>query len=252
MQAQSITLKRDSLLRILSLLIRPNLGGVGAVLALAAGLSLGSAGLWSQETSPATRQNEVQAEVPNEEPGEVQNEAQKNAFTQPLKRNFISIELGQTVAEFRQQVSHSGQKDGVLPESYYYFLYDAFFSEIEEGGKQETLLEVRGNGFVDKGLFQFAVQDKQSEPKLVAITIFFDPKWNSYDQLLRKFTHDYGNPKELNPQRSIWQNEQTMLTLEQNLQYKIIDKKYLDSLRAEEQKKFDLYQYNYTEFLQKF
>ncbi len=176
---------------------------------------------------------------------------------QELKRSFIGIELGQTIDEFRSQVSNreaepTRQLDSTLPESYYYFLYDLYLSEIEEGGKQETLVEVKGNGYVDKGVFQFAASGGETKPRLVAITIFLNPRWSSYDQIFQKLTQDYGNPLQLNPQRSIWRNEQTVVSLEKQLRYKIIDKEYLDELRARNQEDYDIYRYNYEEFLKKF
>ncbi|WGK70056.1 hypothetical protein P0082_04130 [Candidatus Haliotispira prima] len=187
-------------------------------------------------------------------PGAERDSSEQNSKS--LKRDFIGIELGQTVDEFRRQISRRENKDvqsgGALPESYYYFLYDLYVSEIEDGGKPETLVEVFGNGFVDKGLFQFAVSGEDSEPKLIAITVFLDPQWSSYDGLFQKLSQDYGGPKQLNPQRSIWGDDQTVVTLEKQLRYKIIDKGYLDELRARSQEEFDLYQHSYEEFLKKF
>ena len=170
---------------------------------------------------------------------------------QDLKRSFIGIELGQTMEQFRQQISKKENKDeDTLPDGYYHFLYDQYLSEIEEG--RQTLIEVQGNGFVDKGLFQFVVLGEDSEPKLVAITIFLDSQWSSYDQIFGKLKDNYGNPNQLSPQQSIWQNDQTIIRLEKQLRYKILDKMYLDQLKAKQQKVFDLHEYRYEQFLEKF
>ena len=165
--------------------------------------------------------------------------------TSGLKRNFIGIELGQTIAEFREQVSESEN----MP--YPYFLYDLYNSEIQEGGKQETLLEVQGSGFIEKGVFQFAALNTD-EPVLISITIFFNSQWSSYQQLFQKFYKDYGNPERLSPNRSIWQDEQTFVSLEKQQddrpRYKIVDRRYLDGLKTQENRDI----YRYEEFLQKF
>ena len=170
-----------------------------------------------------------------------------------LRRNFIGIELGQTIAEFREQVSESEN----MP--YPYFLYDLYASEIQEG--QETLLEVQGSGFVEKGVFQFGRLGNETgnetggdEPVLISITIFLDSQWSSYQQLFQKFTKDYGEPLRLSPNRSIWEDEQTFVSLEKqnHPRYKIVDRRYLDGLRAQTQENFDLYQQRYEEFLQNF
>ncbi len=180
-----------------------------------------------------------------------QEPSQTVVTSQDLKRSFIGIELGQTIEQFRKQISRKENKnDDTLPDGYYHFLYDEYLSEIEEG--RQTLIEVQGNGFVDKGLFQFVVSGEDSEPKLVAITIFLDLQWSSYDQIFRKLAQNYGNPNQLSPQRSVWQNQQTMVMLEKQLRYKILDKMYLDELKAKQQEELDLYEYRYNEFLEKF
>ena len=173
-----------------------------------------------------------------------------------LKRSFIGIELGQTIAVSRKE-------SGDMPEGYPYFLYDLYALEIQEGGGQETLWEVQGSGFVEKGVFQFGRfgaetggETRGDEPVLISITIFLDAQWSSYQQLFQKFYQDYGDPLRLSPSRSIWQDEETFVSLEKQVderpRYKIVDRRYLDGLRAETQENSGLDQQRYEEFLQKF
>lgn len=80
-----------------------------------------------------------------------------------------------------------------------------------------TIIEVRGAGFVYRGFFSF-YQDS-----LFSITIVLNENWLDFFTVWQSLTERYGQPTDLSPLRSIWENTTTRLSLEQPAILKYID-----------------------------
>ncbi|NIZ40534.1 hypothetical protein [Entomospira entomophila] len=80
-----------------------------------------------------------------------------------------------------------------------------------------TIIEVRGSGFVYRGFFSF-YQDT-----LFAITIVLNESWLDFFTVWQSLTQTYGQPTDLNPLRSIWEDDNTRLSLEQPAVLKYLD-----------------------------
>ena len=65
------------------------------------------------------------------------------------------------------------------------------------------------NGLVKIAYFYFDDDDK-----LCQIFVKINEKKVSYQKILKKFNTKYGNPTSFDPQRAIWSDEETILTLE--------------------------------------
>lgn len=151
----------------------------------------------------------------------------------PLKREFAGLTLGQDISEVRE----------VLLESRY-FLYPNSESEIVLPNRVESILEVEGSGFVSKLLLQF------EDEKISAITVLLDVRWTSYQELFDRLRGSYGNPVFLSPHRCLWEDEQTVLLLEKNLRYKLMNR--IRSGEAEEAEESSLMEKNRQAFLDEF
>lgn len=81
-----------------------------------------------------------------------------------------------------------------------------------------TVIEVQGAGFVYRGFFSF-YQDK-----LFSISIVINQNLLDYFTLWNQLHKLYGHPDDINPMRSIWKNDLTHMSLEQQP----VTLKYLD------------------------
>jgi hypothetical protein len=87
-----------------------------------------------------------------------------------------------------------------------------------------TTIEVRGAGFVARGFFTF------HEDTLYTIHVVMQPSRLDYFTLWRTLQQRYGEPQDISPKRSIWEDDATILTLEQNSALKYIDKATFNKL----------------------
>lgn len=141
-------------------------------------------------------------------------------FSKSLPRGYKNITLGMTVEETKEELikntdfGYKGSRDvSLIP------------------GKSETLIETDtdkgiGSNFLNRCWFQF-YQDT-----LYTIIINFNPNKIDYYSLFTTLKEKYGEPKEVNPQYSVWESKETIVYLEKNLSIKYIDSEIFNQLQT--------------------
>ena len=82
---------------------------------------------------------------------------------------------------------------------------------------QERSIETEGRGYMERGAFHF------DEGTLYIITLFLNRDRLDYFTLYRTLEEKYGAPEALTPERAIWEDEGTRMTLERPLTVKYLD-----------------------------
>ena len=129
-----------------------------------------------------------------------------------LPNGFASAKLGMEIDALKEalkndhQFGYRGDRDVSLSPSDGQFL-------IETSGSQY------GFSFLDRCWFQFA------NDKLYIITINLDRSKLDHYSVFSKLCEKYGNPDELSPQKSVWRDDNVILSLEKPLTLKYTDAK---------------------------
>lgn len=131
-----------------------------------------------------------------------------------LRRGFRDVILGLSFEETEERLAadlafqYRGQPDVSM--------------RLSDG---ESVIDTRGRLYVDRGLFQF------SNGTLYSMALYLDRGRLDYFQLYEQLRGRYGEPVDLDPQRSVWQDQATRIELERPLTVK-----YLDLARFEERR----------------
>ena len=129
-----------------------------------------------------------------------------------LPNGFASAKLGMEIDALKEalkndhQFGYRGDRDVSLSPSDGQFL-------IETSGSQY------GFSFLVRCWFQFA------NDKLYIITINLDRSKLDHYSVFSKLCEKYGNPDELSPQKSVWRDDNVILSLEKPLTLKYTDAK---------------------------
>lgn len=110
----------------------------------------------------------------------------------------------------------------------------------------ESLIECRGYDFIDRAFFQF------KENQLYSITILFNKGLIDHYSLFTSLSGKYGDPHNLNPEKSVWESESTSLVLERPLQIKYLDKKIFDGIVSDANISMSLSELSREQFLEQF
>lgn len=132
-------------------------------------------------------------------------------FSQELPRGYNGINLGFTVDQTKEtliatpQFGYHGDRDVSLL-----------------SGENRVLIETDskagyGSDFLERCYFQF------TNDYLYIITININREKMDYFSMFKTLCEKYGNPKSLNPQTAMWENDTTTLYLEKPLTLKYID-----------------------------
>jgi len=138
-----------------------------------------------------------------------------------LPSGYRNIKLGMTLDEVKDalkkdfQFGYRGERDvSLMPD------------------QQKILIETdtsrtAPSSFLDKCWFQFY------EDKLYIITINVKPTRMDHYSIFSTLSKKYGNPENINPQKSEWSNDSVIMTLERPLTLKYTDKKVYEKLMEE-------------------
>lgn len=141
-------------------------------------------------------------------------------FSQNLPRGYKNINLGMSLQETKDELikntdfGYKGNRDvSLIP------------------GKPEVLIETdadkgMGSNFLNRCWFQFY------NDSLYTIIINFNSKKIDYYSLFTTLKNKYGEPKEVNPQYSVWENNETIVFLEKDLSIKYIDAETFNQLQT--------------------
>ncbi|MCR4821992.1 MAG: hypothetical protein K5873_03860 [Treponema sp.] len=133
-----------------------------------------------------------------------------------LPNGYSSAKLGMDIDSLKEalkkdhQFGFRGDRDVSLSPSDGQYL-------IETDGSQY------GFSFLGRCWFQFA------EEKLYIITLNLDRTKLDHYSVFSKLCEKYGNPDELSPKKSVWRDDNVILSLEKPLTLKYVDAKTFDS-----------------------
>ncbi len=93
--------------------------------------------------------------------------------------------------------------------------------------ENQTLIETSSDSWLEHCWFQFY------DDTLYTIIINFNPEKIDYHSVYNELIKQYGEHKELSPQRVVWENDSITLSLERPVSVKYIDRAVFDSLQQE-------------------
>jgi hypothetical protein len=144
-----------------------------------------------------------QATVGNEDEG---SDATSLPRSSELQRSFEVLNLGMSYEETLQVLQESA-----------YFNFRGLADVSLRPSSGDPILQVQGNGYVQDGILQF------HENTLFSLTLIINQQDFAYSTFYKSFTEQYGNPNELNPNRAVWENVTTRISLEKPLSIQYLD-----------------------------
>ena len=136
-----------------------------------------------------------------------------------LPDGYANIKLGMTVDQV---------KSALLSDTQFGYRGDRDVSLLP--GENRVLIETDATSeysFLDRCWFQFY------KDKLYIITITMKQKKMDHYSVFSTLCKKYGNPQSLDPEKSVWQNEGIIMSLERPLTLKYTDRTVFESLQKE-------------------
>jgi hypothetical protein len=177
--------------------------------------------IFAQSAQTQSKQSQpAQTQPAQSQPAQSQPAQSASTTTQTLPDGFEGITLGMTVDEVKSallknlEFGYRGDRDvSLLP------------------GENRVLIETdasrTGYSYLSRCWFQF-YQDK-----LYIITINLNQEKMDHYSIFSTLCKKYGNPNSLDPEKSLWQNDTVIMTLERPLTLKYTDKAVFDKLQNE-------------------
>lgn len=144
--------------------------------------------------------------------------AQENLGQEPrdLPRGFDDLLLGLSLQEARDRLVGNSS-----------FMYRGAPDVSLRPFDQERSIETDGRGYMERGAFLF------DDDYLYIITLFLNRERLDYFTMYRTLERKYGEPDDLSPERALWENETTSMSLERPLTVKFVDRERFEG-RIEE------------------
>lgn len=161
--------------------------------------------------------------------------AQNVDETLDLRRGFGNLDLGISFAAAQELLRESP-----------YFLYRGepdISLRLSDAG---TVIDTRGLGYVQRGLLQF------ESGHLYQLTLYLNPSRLDYFQVFEQLRRRYGDPRDLNPRRSLWEDESTRIELERPVTVRYLDLSTFEERRRDRQQLRALEDVTREEFLREF
>ncbi len=174
------------------------------------------------------------AELPQagQEPGKQPEQPEQ---AQELSRGFNNILLGMNMEEVKEEL---------FADPNFNFRGDPDVSMMRT--PNTSLIECRGYYYIDRASFQFI------DDSLFTITIILDPKRIGHYAMFTSLTDTYGEPASLSPEKSRWENEEIIISLERPLRVKYMAKAVLEELQREQRKRRSMETVTRERFLEQF
>jgi hypothetical protein len=150
-------------------------------------------------------------------------------------RGFRGIELGMHIDKVKKLL---------LDDPYFNYRGDPDVSFLPES--QNSLIECRGNAFIERAYFQF------NEEKLFTIIIELNQEKLDYYTMFTTLTGKYGNSTSLDPTEAVWIFSDVRMSLEKPLTIKYIDRIVFEELKKAGKAGEDLEKRTREEFLKDF
>ena len=155
--------------------------------------------------------------------------------SEPLARSFRKLQLGMSLDELKAELADDGLFE---------FRGDRDVSFLP--AKEENLVETTGLSFIRRAFFQLR------EGQVFIMAFSLDTRRIDHYSVFVSLIKKYGEPVSLNPNESVWENEETRISLERPLTIKYIDmtvfKGIIGESRAEETREVFLRQGFLNEF----
>lgn len=141
--------------------------------------------------------------------------------SEPLSRSFRKLVLGMSLEELKNELADDGLFE---------FRGDRDISFLP--AREENLVETTGLAFIRRAFFQL----RNGQVFIMAFSM--DTRKIDHYSVFVSLVKKYGEPVSLNPHESVWENEETRISLERPLTVKYIDmavfKQIIEESRAEE------------------
>jgi hypothetical protein len=124
----------------------------------------------------------------------------------PLPRSFRKLELGMNLEALKEELTGDGL---------FSFRGDPDVSFLPV--REENLVETTGLSFIRRAFFQLR------EGKVFIMAFSLDPQMVDHYSIFTSLIKKYGEPVRLNPRESVWENDETRVSLERPLTVKYID-----------------------------
>lgn len=154
---------------------------------------------------------------------------------EPLQRGFRAIQLG---------ISQDQAGELLIEDPS--FLYRGQPDVSIALTRNEPVIDTRGAGFVSRGLLQF------TDDRLYILTLYLNQQQLDYFVMYEQLRERYGEPQELDPQRSLWDDGRTRIELERPLTIRYIDLDVFEQRRQERRTLRATQAVTREEFLQNF
>ncbi|MDR1894509.1 MAG: hypothetical protein LBQ61_07485 [Spirochaetales bacterium] len=150
-------------------------------------------------------------------------------------RGFRNLLLGMSLEAVKEEL----QRD-----PWFFFRGDPDVSLLL--APNESLIDCRGSGYIRRAAFQF------DQGRLFIITLMIDSRRSDYYSLFLTLQERFGEFESLSPDKVVWDDGQTRLTLERPLTVKYIDRAVFDRKLAEARAGADLLEQSHRDFLNQF
>jgi hypothetical protein len=154
---------------------------------------------------------------------------------EPLAKGFNNILLGMGMEAVKEELKRDPN---------FRFRGDPDVSMMRT--PNTSLIECRGYYYVERASFQFI------DDSLYTITIILEAKKMGHYAMFTALSEKYGEPDSLSPEKSIWENDELIISLERPLRVKYMAKEILEELMREQRKKKSVETISRERFLEQF
>ena len=133
--------------------------------------------------------------------------------------------LPMQIRELALGMSLDDLKAALLKDSLFNFRGDRDFSFLP--AREENLIETTGSSFIRRAFFQVR------EGAVFIMSFTLNTNMVDHYSVFTTFVEKYGQPSDLNPRESVWENDDVRITVERPLTVKYIDKKVFDAILNE-------------------
>lgn len=158
--------------------------------------------------------------------------AQEGEPFAPLPRGFRDLRLGLSLEETREIL---------MAEPYFLFRGEPDVSLLAR--PNESLIDSRGAGYIERGIFQF------HDRILYSITLVFDSEMMDFSTVFSTLTEKYGPFLSLDPAVVRWEDEEVRLSLEKPCTLKYLHWPTFENLRREAVREENLRALSQSDFL---
>jgi hypothetical protein len=132
---------------------------------------------------------------------------------EPLPRSYRGLSLGMGLDDL---------KEALKQDSLFAFRGDRDVSFLP--AREQTLVETTGLSFIRRAFFQLV------DGRSFIMAFALDTRLVDHYSVFTSFVKKYGEPSALSPSETVWENEETRVSIERPLTVKYIDKAAFDGL----------------------